>query len=245
MCSEEQESDRPPVSNTESVCQCGALKESPSLPEDKHVSTEAAKSPNLPDGKQKMGVNASPPLNQTCSSDSLNDSAMTSKSLRQIASEDIEAAKLKTLNFSQGESTQTAMMRSSSDMLDIKTLNAEVGSPDTISNETVENIKEPSANIEEDEKLAAEKSKKKTTFGDEVSDNVRATLRPCPSLGSNISNYEACENSSSRVNGSPMMEEAWERLKKSYVYYKGNPVGTLAAMDPSAETLNYNQVFTN
>jgi len=40
----------------------------------------------------------------------------------------------------------------------------------------------------------------------------------------------------------PMVEEAWERLKKSYVYYKGDPVGTLAATDPGAEALNYNQV---
>ncbi|XP_010556612.1 PREDICTED: probable alkaline/neutral invertase F isoform X2 [Tarenaya hassleriana] len=42
---------------------------------------------------------------------------------------------------------------------------------------------------------------------------------------------------------SEMMEEAWDRLRKSFVYFKGKPVGTLAAMDPSAEALNYNQVF--
>ncbi|KAK9910143.1 hypothetical protein M0R45_034118 [Rubus argutus] len=43
--------------------------------------------------------------------------------------------------------------------------------------------------------------------------------------------------------GTAMVEEAWERLKKSFVYYRGKPVGTLAAMDPMAEALNYNQVF--
>ncbi|KAF5743778.1 alkaline/neutral invertase F [Tripterygium wilfordii] len=47
--------------------------------------------------------------------------------------------------------------------------------------------------------------------------------------------------------GSPvsakMVEEAWGRLQKSYVTYKGKPVGTLAAVDPGAEALNYNQVF--
>jgi hypothetical protein len=42
--------------------------------------------------------------------------------------------------------------------------------------------------------------------------------------------------------GAAMVEEAWERLKKSFVYYRGKPVGTLAAMDPMAEALNYNQV---
>ncbi|KAJ7007864.1 hypothetical protein NC653_006792 [Populus alba x Populus x berolinensis] len=40
-----------------------------------------------------------------------------------------------------------------------------------------------------------------------------------------------------------MVDEAWERLNKSYVYFKGQPVGTLAAMDTSADALNYNQVF--
>jgi hypothetical protein len=39
-----------------------------------------------------------------------------------------------------------------------------------------------------------------------------------------------------------MVDEAWERLNKSYVYFKGKPVGTLAAMDTSADALNYNQV---
>lgn len=39
-----------------------------------------------------------------------------------------------------------------------------------------------------------------------------------------------------------MMEEAWERLKKSFVFFKGRPVGSVAAVDPSAEALNYNQV---
>ncbi|KAK8693637.1 hypothetical protein V6N13_071211 [Hibiscus sabdariffa] len=41
-----------------------------------------------------------------------------------------------------------------------------------------------------------------------------------------------------------MVEEAWETLQKSYVYYKGRPVGTLAAMDPTVEALNYNQRFS-
>ena len=43
--------------------------------------------------------------------------------------------------------------------------------------------------------------------------------------------------------GAAMKEEACERLKKSYVYFKGKPVGTFAAMDPNAEALNYNQAY--
>ncbi|GFY90201.1 plant neutral invertase family protein [Actinidia rufa] len=47
----------------------------------------------------------------------------------------------------------------------------------------------------------------------------------------------------SSESGLTMVDEAWERLRKSFVYVKGRPVGTLAAIDPSAEALNYNQVF--
>ena len=39
-------------------------------------------------------------------------------------------------------------------------------------------------------------------------------------------------------------EEAWKLLRDSVVYYCSNPVGTIAANDPSdANTLNYDQVF--
>jgi len=69
-----------------------------------------------------------------------------------------------------------------------------------------------------------------------------ATLRPYPSVSTNLDFLDLIDNS---PNGCAMMEEAWERLKKSYVYFKGQPVGTLAAMDPSAEDLNYNQVLNN
>ncbi|KAF6139416.1 hypothetical protein GIB67_026258 [Kingdonia uniflora] len=41
----------------------------------------------------------------------------------------------------------------------------------------------------------------------------------------------------------PMVAEAWDALKKSVVYYRGQPVGTLAALDNSEEALNYDQVF--
>ncbi|XP_028768010.1 probable alkaline/neutral invertase F [Neltuma alba] len=37
--------------------------------------------------------------------------------------------------------------------------------------------------------------------------------------------------------------EGWEALKRSLVYFRGQPVGTIAALDNSKENLNYNQVF--
>lgn len=39
-------------------------------------------------------------------------------------------------------------------------------------------------------------------------------------------------------------EEAWDLLRESVVYYCGNPIGTIAAKDPtSPNVLNYDQVF--
>lgn len=39
-------------------------------------------------------------------------------------------------------------------------------------------------------------------------------------------------------------DEAWELLRESIVYYCGNPIGTIAAKDPSSSNvLNYDQVF--
>lgn len=38
-------------------------------------------------------------------------------------------------------------------------------------------------------------------------------------------------------------KQAWEALEKSIMYYKGLPVGTLAAYDVSVEALNYDQCF--
>ncbi|KAE8654044.1 putative alkaline/neutral invertase B [Hibiscus syriacus] len=40
-----------------------------------------------------------------------------------------------------------------------------------------------------------------------------------------------------------MVAEAWENLRRSTVYYRGQPVGTIAAMDHSVEELNYDQRF--
>ncbi|XWS39458.1 hypothetical protein CRYUN_Cryun18bG0055900 [Craigia yunnanensis] len=40
-----------------------------------------------------------------------------------------------------------------------------------------------------------------------------------------------------------MVAEAWEVLKRSLVYFCGQPVGTIIALDNFEENLNYDQVF--
>jgi len=39
-----------------------------------------------------------------------------------------------------------------------------------------------------------------------------------------------------------LTSEAWEALRRSLVYFRGQPVGTIAALDSSEENLNYDQV---
>ncbi|XP_024995966.1 probable alkaline/neutral invertase F [Cynara cardunculus var. scolymus] len=75
----------------------------------------------------------------------------------------------------------------------------------------------------------------------------KTILKPSPSVGTSLLNL-VTEATSAKSNGtesssSSMMDEAWERLRSSFVYFQKKPVGTLAALDPSAEALNYNQVF--
>ncbi|QHG19866.1 alkaline invertase [Nostoc sp. ATCC 53789] len=40
-----------------------------------------------------------------------------------------------------------------------------------------------------------------------------------------------------------MEAEAWELLEESIIYYQGKPIGTVAAHDPEADALNYDQCF--
>lgn len=44
------------------------------------------------------------------------------------------------------------------------------------------------------------------------------------------------------LNQNHVVNEAWEMLRKSVVYFQGNMVGTVAALDQSVDTLNYDQV---
>jgi hypothetical protein len=112
-----------------------------------------------------------------------------------------------------------------------------------------EKLKPRSLDSSENVELSKSKGKKRVTLSDEdvvFSENLNltkiSTLRPCPSVAMKLDILDSIDIS---PDGSAMMEEAWERVKKSYVYFKGQPVGTLAAMDPSAEDLNYNQVLNN
>ncbi|XP_030540918.1 probable alkaline/neutral invertase F [Rhodamnia argentea] len=114
-------------------------------------------------------------------------------------------------------------------------------SSDSAKDGDAEAMEKPSGLVEEE--ASPEKPSRKASFCHDASDNVKATIRPCPSLSANLNNYDSMEDAPLPANGSPVMEEAWERLNKSYVFYKGKPVGTLAAMDPNADALNYNQVF--
>ncbi|KAG6774723.1 hypothetical protein POTOM_022089 [Populus tomentosa] len=41
----------------------------------------------------------------------------------------------------------------------------------------------------------------------------------------------------------PMVVDAWESLRRTLVYFRSQPVGTIAALDLSVEELNYDQVF--
>lgn len=41
----------------------------------------------------------------------------------------------------------------------------------------------------------------------------------------------------------PMVSEAWDALRRSLVYFRCKPVGTIAALDNSEEELNYDQVL--
>jgi hypothetical protein len=42
----------------------------------------------------------------------------------------------------------------------------------------------------------------------------------------------------------PMVAEAWDALRRSLVYFRGQPVGTIAAYDHATEeVLNYDQVW--
>lgn len=45
------------------------------------------------------------------------------------------------------------------------------------------------------------------------------------------------------VSSESIEQEAWTALEKSILYYKGRPVGTVAAYDATVEALNYDQCF--
>lgn len=48
--------------------------------------------------------------------------------------------------------------------------------------------------------------------------------------------------SNSEFGTHPIVAEAWEALRRSLIYFRGQPVGTIAALDNSEEKINYDQV---
>ncbi|KAG5000203.1 hypothetical protein GLYMA_08G143500v4 [Glycine max] len=62
-------------------------------------------------------------------------------------------------------------------------------------------------------------------------------------LSSNLTNGSITD-SFDTIGRNSIEEEAWDLLRESVVYYCGNPIGTIAAKDPtSSNVLNYDQVF--
>lgn len=45
------------------------------------------------------------------------------------------------------------------------------------------------------------------------------------------------------LDSNSILPEAWEALRRSLVHFRGEPVGTIAAMEDSDEKLNYDQVI--
>ncbi|KAJ0480498.1 putative six-hairpin glycosidase [Helianthus annuus] len=79
---------------------------------------------------------------------------------------------------------------------------------------------------------------------DSVSDAISEKNDPLLK-GDIATNGNGTFSSSLNIGGvNSIEEEAWELLRASMVYYCGNPVGTIAANDPSdSSILNYDQVF--
>ncbi|KAJ8900539.1 hypothetical protein K2173_025316 [Erythroxylum novogranatense] len=125
----------------------------------------------------------------------------------------------------------------------------------------VDDYKHEKSSCGEKSPESSEASKTKSTRtqnGESSSEDLKAAagagkptaFKTCPSVGMNLA-FEVNLSPGIRSNGNghsnseinAMVEEAWDKLKKSYVYFNQKPVGTLAAMDTNAEALNYNQVF--
>ncbi|KAK9279035.1 hypothetical protein L1049_012710 [Liquidambar formosana] len=164
--------------------------------------------------------------------------------------------------------TESKMPEKASGSLEGESSKTAEKSSESLERENPESEKELSESKESEEKPlvspkevvgSAPEKKKKTVRMDDtvnVSENPNgkslASIKPSPSVGTRMESSESgsspsISSDSHQINGNgeiaAMVEEAWEALEKSLVYFQGNPVGTLAAVDPSAEDLNYNQVF--
>lgn len=68
-------------------------------------------------------------------------------------------------------------------------------------------------------------------------DHLDTVFSPCRRSGFNT------PRSAMDFEPHPMFAEAWEGLRRSLVFFRGKPVGTIAALDNSDEELNYDQVM--
>lgn len=65
-----------------------------------------------------------------------------------------------------------------------------------------------------------------------------------PRYNNELASDTAIGQTFGRTDANSLEDEAWDLLRASMVYYCGNPVGTIAANDPSdSNMLNYDQVF--
>ncbi|KAL2537967.1 putative alkaline/neutral invertase B [Forsythia ovata] len=65
------------------------------------------------------------------------------------------------------------------------------------------------------------------------------------SLYSSAMSGVSTPRSISCVEAHPIVAEAWVALQQSTVHFRGQPVGTIVALDHSSEELNYDQVFVS
>lgn len=113
--------------------------------------------------------------------------------------------------------------------------------------------KETSCSLQNEDSAKSDRVKKtvrllsnESIIPDSSTLHPKSTIKPSPSVGTNLGAYDGASRAldgPGENSGALMLEEAWQRLDKSYVFFKGKPVGTVAAMDPVAEALNYNQVY--
>ncbi|KAJ9188705.1 hypothetical protein P3X46_000075 [Hevea brasiliensis] len=81
-----------------------------------------------------------------------------------------------------------------------------------------------------------------------ANENLPPISRPVNTVGvtvnGNVASAATVREKSHKAHEGSVEEEAWDLLRASVVYYCGNPIGTIAANDPSdTSILNYDQVF--
>lgn len=84
--------------------------------------------------------------------------------------------------------------------------------------------------------LSPQPSSRTAEFSSRITDHMEYSFSPGRRSGFNT------PRSHIAYEPHPMVAEAWEALRRSLVYFRGQPVGTIAALDNSEEELNYDQV---